>query len=124
MPYESEPPKANVVISQFNTRLSTRMSMLLKDITEGAVLSSKAEFADVVDPITLEIKKVPDAEIVSDVTVIDIDGGEPLAIQEGDGLLAPSLMLMFDSSGGLKVHEEVDDQEFYRIESFAEERGK
>lgn len=124
VPYEAEAPKANLVISQFNPEYSSNLSMFLTDITEGSVLSHKAEFNDIVDPISLDVKKLPDAVIVSDATVIDIDGGIPLGIQEGEGLVTPSLMLMYDSQGGLKVHDEVDDQEFYRIESFAEERGK
>ncbi len=124
VPYEADPPKANLVISQFSPVYSSRLSILMKEITEGAVLSNKAEFADIVDPITLEVKKAPDAQIISDVTVIDIEGGDPLGIHEAEGFVAPSQMLIFDSNGGLQVHDEVDDLEFYRIDSFAEERGK
>ena len=124
VPYESEPPKANLVVSQFNPEYSTNLSMFLKEITEGSVLSHTAEFNDIVDPITLDVKKLEDAKIVSDSAVIDVDGGIPLGIQEGEGLVTPSMMLLFDPIGGLKVHEEVDDQEFFRKESFADERGK
>jgi hypothetical protein len=121
---DAEPPKANVVVSQFKAAYGTRLPMFIESITEGAVLSKTAEFGDIVDPITLEVKKLPDAKVISGATIIDLDGGLPLSIQEGEGLVEPGLMLLFDEDGGLAVHEEVDDQELYRSASFAEQRGK
>ena len=91
-------------------------------VTEGTVLSHKAEFADVVDPISLKVKKLPDAELVSGTTIVDLDGGRPLSIAED--LTEPGMMLLFDQSGQLIVTDEVGDQESYRIYSYADERGE
>ncbi|NND99184.1 MAG: hypothetical protein HKN47_17845 [Pirellulaceae bacterium] len=121
--YQAEPPKAKMVLSQFDLELRTFVPMLL-DVTEGTVLSAKAEKTDVVDPITLEVKKLESPEIRSASTVIDIDGGGPMSIQTGDDMNAPGLMLLFDQNGGLRVHDETGDQELYRIKSFADERGE
>lgn len=92
------------------------------EATEGTVLSQKAETADVVDPITLAVKKMTDAELVSGTTIVDLEGGTPLAITKD--LTAPSMMLLFDQSGELKVADEVTDQHMFRTYTYAEERGE
>ncbi len=119
--YMRDAPTAKIVASQYNPLYATRVPMRL-DVTEGSVLSHKAEFADVVDQLTMEVKKLPDAELISDTTIVDIDGGLPLSITAD--LTEPGLMLIYDSSGKLVVTDDVDDQEFYRIYSYAEERGE
>jgi hypothetical protein len=119
--YTRDPPTAKILASQYDMKTGARIPFRL-DVTEGSVLSHKAESADVVDPITLKVKKLPDAEIVSGTTVVDLDGGAPLTITEG--LTTPGLMLLFDQSGQLRVTDDVDDQEFYRIYSYADERGE
>ena len=140
--FEPEPPKAKVLFSHFNPKLGAEMPVLM-EVTEGSVLATKVKRIDIVDPISLEVKeysfKKPDAEeaemgeklddkffedisVTSSATVIDIDGGVPMTIQEGEDMLEPSLMLIFDEAGGLHVHDEAGDQEFYRIKSFADER--
>ena len=70
----------------------------------------------------MRVKKLPDAELVSGTTVVDLDGGVPLKIVED--LTEPSLMLLYDDSGKLLVTDEVSDQEYYRIYSYADERGE
>jgi hypothetical protein len=119
---ESNPPKAEVVASSFKPALGVFVPTLI-DATEGTVLSKKAETADVVDPITLEVKKVEDVEIKSSATIIDIEGGLPLEIVEDEEMTEPGLFLMMDSNGNLEVHQSTDDQRSYRIKSFAKERG-
>jgi hypothetical protein len=39
-------------------------------------------------------------------------------------LTEPGLMLLYDQTGQLKVSNEVADQEFYRIYSYADDRGE
>ncbi len=119
--YTRDPPTAKIVASQFDPQLGARIPMRL-EVTEGSVLSHKAEAADVIDPITLNVKKLPDAELVSGTTIIDLGGGSPLSISEG--LTEPGRMLLFDQSGELRVTSELDDLESYRIYSFADERGE
>lgn len=124
--YQRDPPTATIVASQYNPQYATRVPMRF-DVTEGSVLSHKQETADVVDPITLEVKKLPDAEIITSTTIIDLDGGRNLSLNKGLGdqeLKEPSLMLLYDMSGNLVVTDSVNDQEYYRIYSYAEERGE
>jgi hypothetical protein len=121
--YESEPPKAKVMMTHFDYALRAKVGALL-EVTEGFVFGVKPETADVVDPITLEVKKVESPVMASGATVVDIDGGAPMTIQEGDDMREPGMMLIFDPNGGLKVHDEVNDQELYRIKSFADERNE
>jgi len=119
--YSRDEPTAKIVASRFDSSTGARIPIRL-DVIEGSVLSHKAESADVVDPITLKIKKLPDAELFSGTTVVDLDGGAPLKI--ADGLTEPGLMLLFDQTGQLQVTDEVRDQELYRIYSYADERGE
>ena len=119
--YARDAPKAKLVASQYDLKTGARIPMEI-EATEGTVLSKKAEFADVVDPITLTVKKLPDAELISGTTIVDLDGGTPLSIAEE--LTAPGLMLLFDQSGQLTVADEVSDQQMFRTFTYADERGE
>jgi hypothetical protein len=85
------------------------------------VLTKELESADVVDPISLKVKSLPNPKLISGTTVVDIDGAEPLKIT--DDVTSPGMMLLFDQSGRLVLRDEAEDQELYRIYSYAEERG-
>lgn len=122
VPVASTEPKAEVVASWFDPALGVFVPTLI-NATEGTVLSTKVESADVVDPITLEVKKTEEKVIKSAATIIDIDGGLPLGIVEDDEMVQPGLFLMMDGNGKLKISDAVEQQRFYRIKSFATERG-
>ena len=115
-------PTAKIIASQYDLATGARVPMEL-EITEGSVLSAKAESADVVDPITLQVKKLPDAEIVSGTTVVDITGGTPLRIADDKDFNAPGFMLLYDQNGNLKVTDDISDQEYYRIYNYSDEKG-
>lgn len=119
---ESEPPKAEVVASSFDYTLGVFVPTLIQ-ATEGTVLSAKVESADVVDPITLEVKKTGEKIIRSSATIIDIEGGAPMAIVDDEAITQPGMFLMIDGDGNLKFKDSTDDQRAYRIQSFADERG-
>jgi len=121
--YQAEPPTASMVLSYFDPGLSVKLNARV-NVTEGHVFAMEPESVDVVDPITLDVKKVEKPAIESYAAVVDIDGGAPLSIQEGEDMIEPGMMLIFDPTGGLQVHDEVGDQELYRIKSFAKERGE
>ncbi|MFK8112341.1 MAG: hypothetical protein AB8B91_09070 [Rubripirellula sp.] len=121
IPYRRDPPKGKMIASQFVESIGTRIPLAM-DVTEGTVLSHKVESADVVDPITLKVKKLPDAEIVSGTTIVSLDGGSKLQIT--DDLTEPGMMLMFNPLGGLKVTDDIDGQEFYRIYNYSDEKGE
>lgn len=120
--YERDPPKAKVVLTKIDPDIGTRVPFWT-DVTEGSVLSSKGD-ANVLDPISLEVKKLADARIESGSTVIDVVGGEPLGIAEGDDMTEPGTMLLYDATTGqLKVTSELAEQRKYRIYSYADDRG-
>ena len=119
--YSRDAPKAKILASQYDLKTGARIPMQI-DATEGTVLSKKMESADVVDPITLTVKKLPDAELISGTTIVDLEGGLPLAITEE--LTTPGMMLLFDQSGQLMVADEVTDQQMFRTYTYAEERGE
>lgn len=119
--YAKDAPKAKILASQYDLKTGARIPMQI-DATEGTVLSKKMETADIVDPITLSVKKLPDAELISGTTIVDIEGGSPLSITEE--LTSPGMMLLFDQSGQLTVTDEVSDQQMFRTYTYAEERGE
>lgn len=121
--YTRDPPSAKFIASQYDLSTGARIPVQM-DVTEGTVLSITAESADVVDPITLKVKKKPDVELISGTTVVDVDGGVPLKIVQGEELKTPGMMLLFDQMGQLRVSDEIGDQESYRIYSYADERGE
>jgi len=133
--FERDPPTAKMVISQFSPEIQTRIPMTV-DVTEGSVLSALADFAEVIDPINLEIRKfqhvndegepIPNRKVgvITGTTVIDIEGGRKLDIDPGDKMTEPGYMLMYDPIEGLIVREEIEDQRPYRVYSFADERGE
>ncbi|MFG0288367.1 MAG: hypothetical protein ACF8CQ_09335 [Rhodopirellula sp. JB044] len=120
--YFKAPPKVDLLNFAHNATYAAPMPLWLNGRTEGSSLSYKGT-ADIIDPLNLQIKKVEEAEVLSTSTVIDLEGGNPLSIVEDDELTEPGMVLIFDEYGGLKVQEEVPDQEKYRIYSFAKERG-
>ena len=123
MEFSRKPAKAKVANVTFNPSYLGRIPLWM-DVTAGSVLAYKGE-TEIIDPISLTVKKLPDAQVNSASTVIDFDGGRELKIVEDDvtTLREPSVMLLFDENGGLRVREQRDDQRMYRIYSFSEERG-
>lgn len=117
-----ESPKAEMVISKYDSALGVRVPVLVKDVKEGSVLTKTAEKADVIDPISLKIKKVENYTVETTNTIIDLSGGEQLAIS--DDLVSPSRVLMFDSSGKLSVSDDISQQREFRVYSYADERGE
>jgi len=120
--YSRDLPTAKILNFRFNGNLATWMPVWMKDIKPGSVLSYEGG-AEAIDPIALVVKKVPDAKVLSQTTVVDLDGGEPLEIVESDEMTEPGLMLIVDEQGNLQVASEVGDQTQYRIYSFADQRG-
>ena len=123
--YSPEQPMAKMTIDQFNVDFGTRVGVMM-DVFPGTVLSKKYETADVVDPITLEVKKVEGYNLRSSATVIDVLGGDLIELHQDEGefpMQSPGAILIFDENGKLKVHDEADEIELYRIRSFADERG-
>jgi hypothetical protein len=73
--------------------------------------------ADVIEPVSLVFKTIPDHRLTSSELVIDLRGGEVLpgqTIVEGDEpLRAPGEVAMLDANGNLMVRNELDDWEAF-----------
>lgn len=118
-----ELPTVNFVTAQFDTTLGTRVP-IAAEFQPGMTLATTAESTDVIDPVSLEIKKVEGeaARVNNLTTVVDISGADPMA--NDDELKSPGNVLLMNTDGSIHVRDDVDDQRLYRIYSFAEERGK
>lgn len=118
-----EPPTAEMITTRFSLEYGTRVPILTK-VQPGMTLSAKAETADLVDPILMQVKKLPEdkARVDNQTTVVAIVGATPSANAENVSL--PGHLLLMKPDGSLRVTDDVQDQQRYRIYSFAEERGK
>ena len=120
--YIRDLPTATLATCNFDAKIDAKVPVRVEQLIEGAILSAKADHADVVDPITMEVKKTAPVEYVSETTIVDIDGGLPLDITED--LTEPGMILLFDQDGSLHLSDDVSDMEMYRINSYADERGE
>jgi hypothetical protein len=147
-----KPPTGKIVGTRWDPTYQVPTPVVL-DVTRGSVLAAKGE-VDIPDPLTLAVKKLPEAEVNLESVVIDLGGGLPLQIgpvvdetktkekerdrqpsqvaamqqqpqqEEEEPLTSPSWMLLFDSDGGLRVVDEVDSQKGYRLYSYADDKGE
>lgn len=103
------PATAKSVARTWDTRFAVPVPAPF-EIRSGSVLNRKLA-ADVVDPLTLAIKQIPDYTIRSEAVVLDVYGGVPLELEEAEGLTSPGQYLVFDPyGGGIRVLEEIDDK--------------
>ncbi|MDB4532921.1 hypothetical protein N9248_01300 [bacterium] len=120
--YMRDIPTATLATCNFDAGFDAKVPVRVQELFEGATLSVEADHADVVDPITMAVKKTPPVQFVSETTIVDIDGGLPLGITED--LNEPGMILLFDQDGSLHLNDDISDMEMYRINSYADERGE
>jgi len=120
--FQSKPPKAKVVVTAWSPQYGVRIP-IFQDVTRGTVVN-KVGTIDVPDPLAMEVKKLPEETVKTSNVVLDITGGRPLDISQGENQTEPGVLLMFDPSGGLEVIDEIETQRSYRLYSFADEREK
>jgi hypothetical protein len=120
--FQSKPPKGKVVVTQWDPLYGAPLPVFM-EVTKGSVVSKKGT-VEVPDPLTLQIRKVPDATINTSNVVLDLAGGKPLTITTVEEQTEPGVLLMFDPNGGLEVVDEIDTQRGYRMYSYADERGE
>ncbi len=124
--YSKDEPIGKLVAKSFDLRYQAPMTHW-RDVKSGTVLAYDGD-VELIDPITLQIKKVPDgpenpADLRTNSTVIDVAGGQTLEITGDEKLAAPGHVLLFDESGKLVVQSEYDAQQSYRAYAAADERG-
>jgi len=125
----NKPATGKVVGTKWDPTYQVPMPIWM-DVTRGTVLAKKGE-VDIPDPLSMNVKKLPDADLNLESVVVDLGGGQELDIAkdpEADRntapLLSPSWMLLFDANGGLRVVDEIESQKGYRLYSYADDRGE
>jgi hypothetical protein len=92
---------------------------IVMDVVRGTVLAKTGE-AEVPDPYGMLVKKLPDANINTHSVVLDLDGGQPLAISQDETQTEPGVMLLFGPDGGLQVSDEISSLLDYRFYTSSE----
>jgi hypothetical protein len=118
----TKPASGKVVGTKWDAEFQVPLPLVM-EVGRGTVLAQKGEI-NIPDPLTLNVKKLPDAEVNLESVVVDLGGGQPLEISVGEGQTAPSWMLLYDANGGLRVMDEISSQKGYRMYSFADDRGE
>jgi hypothetical protein len=101
-----------------------------RDVRRGAYLNFTQD-ADVMHPLTTQLKTVAQFSFASNGLVLDLRGGDPLIVDViGDArtgerkiLGTPGEFMVVDAKGNLVVCNEIDDTEEYRRLMFIEEPG-
>ncbi len=97
-----------------------------RPVRRGSFLNFRQD-ADVMHPVTTQIKRLEDYRFNSRGLVLDMRGGEVLIVDEDDGekkeLRAPGEFILFDADGNLMVRNEVNDTEDYRRLLLIEDAG-
>lgn len=101
-----------------------------RDVRRGAYLNFTQD-ADVMHPLTTQLKTISEFSFASNGLVLDLRGGDPLIVDViGDArtgerkiLNTPGEFMVVDPAGNLVVCNEIDDTEEYRRLMFIEEPG-
>jgi hypothetical protein len=104
-------PTAEVLVRVWDEAYSVDVPAKASDLVRGSPLTF-IRTADVVHPVTTEIKEIPGYKFRTDSVVVDISGGEtiPAATKQNDKpKSAPGEVLIVDGHGRLVVQNEVED---------------
>ncbi len=122
---EIEEPKGKVVTVVWDRRRATEVPAE-REVLRGAFLDF-TDKADVLQPLTLQIKRIEEFEFDTEAFVADLRGGESLLLdvdtttKEETPLPVPGEFLVVDGDGRLIACSEVDDAEEYRRLLFIED---
>jgi hypothetical protein len=117
VPVEGE-PIAKVMAVTWNPTYATDLPAIVSG-SRGKLLNLSTA-ADLIEPVSLVYKTIPDYRLASNELVVDLRGGEVLpeqTVAEGEEpLLSPGEVVMLDAAGNLAVLNELDDwEEFHRL---------
>lgn len=125
---EYEEPKGKVVTLVWDERRATEVPAM-REVLRGAFLDFEQD-ADVLQPLTLQIKRIENYSFNTDAFLADLRGGESLMVdvdkdsKEETPLPVPGEYLVVDRNGRLIACDEVDDAEEYRRLLFIEDTPK
>ncbi len=112
LPADGE-PTAQVMNLSWNSKYATDVPGIL-NASRGSFFNQPIQ-ADVIDPVTLVYKIVPDYRLASNELVIDLRGGETLqaAVGTAKALLTPGEVAVLDARGNFVVRNELDDWQLF-----------
>jgi len=113
-----KPPTGKMVATQWDPTYQVPVPIVM-DIVRGTILAKKGD-AEVPDPYGLVVKILPEANINTQTVVVDLQGGQPLAISQDENQTAPGVILLFSPDGGLQVSDEIASQHDFQFYSFSE----
>lgn len=115
----------NVVFAEWDAALGIDVPTQY-EAQKGSLLffNTRDKEPEVVDPVSRAVKKMKDYKMTEAVAVIDVRGGENLAHNDDrqDKLTFSGEMLLFRNDGSLAVSDELDDQDAFRMFTFADEK--
>ncbi|HBJ36282.1 MAG TPA: hypothetical protein DDZ51_16330 [Planctomycetaceae bacterium] len=113
-----KPPSGKLVATKWDPTYKVPVPIVM-DVVRGTILSRKGD-AEVPDPYGMLVKKLPEADINTHSVVLDLDGGQRLAISQDENQTEPGVVLLFGPDGGLQVSDEISSQLDYQFYSFSE----
>jgi hypothetical protein len=115
----------NVVYAEWDAALGIDVPTQY-EAQKGSLLffNTRDKEPEVVDPVSRAVKKMKDYKMTEAVAVVDVRGGENLAHNDDrqDKLTFSGEMLLFRNDGSLAVSDELDDQDAFRMFTFADEK--
>ena len=115
LPADGE-PTAKVMNLTWNPKYAVDLPGIVA-ASRGTVLAKPIQ-ADVIDPVTLVYKTIPEYPLSSGELVVDVRGGEVLELPAKDAvnakpLLTPGEVAIIDGSGNFIVRNELDDWQMF-----------
>lgn len=115
----------NVVFADWDATLGVDVPTMY-EAQKGTVLfyNTRDKEPEIVDPVTKDVKKLKGYKMNEAIAVVDVRGGENLAHNDdrSDRLTFSGEMLLFRNDGTLAVSDELDDQDSFRMFTFADEK--
>lgn len=115
----------NVVFADWDSTLGVDVPTIY-EAQKGTLLfySTRDKEPEIVDPVTKLVKKLKGYKMNDAIAVVDVRGGENLAHNDDrlDRLTFSGEMLLFRNDGSLAVSDELDDQDDFRMFTFADEK--
>jgi len=109
-----EEPKGTLVVSEWNPKYAVEVPAE-KEVSLGTLLNFTTK-ADVLHPIKLLIKRIPEYQFKTDALVLDMRGGQMLPGSDKENVIsAPGEFLVIDADGRLHAQNELDDMDEFRL---------
>lgn len=118
-------PVGNIVFADWDANLGIDVPSEY-EVQKGSLLffNTKEKEPEVVDPVSKGVKKYKGYKMNEAIAVVDVRGGESLGHNDDrlDKLALNGEVMVFRNDGSLDVCSELDDQDAFRMFTFADEK--